>query len=351
MMQVKIADYLIKNDKPPFIIAEVGINHNGELEKAYQMIEVAKNAGADCIKFQTFKADEFVGDPDQTYTYISQGKEITESMLEMFKRYEFKKNDWSLIKKKCDEVGIVFLSTPQNRSDLDILLEIGITAIKVGSDDFTNLPLLKSYAKTGLPMLVSCGMADFAEVYQALETIGSLDEYPTVLFLCTSQYPTPAEDVNLNKLKTLSSAFPDLILGFSDHTQGTLAASVAVGLGARVFEKHFTLDNNLLGPDHWFSADPIELKEWVNSIKTAYKMLGNNIIRPTAAEKEMRMIARRSIVAIKNIQVNEELNLNNIGLKRPGTGLSAKFFDDVIESKALKKISNGSILSWGDFKK
>lgn len=351
MIQVKIADYLIKNDKPPFIIAEVGINHNGELEKAYQMIEVAKNAGADCIKFQTFKADEFVGDPDQTYTYISRGKEITESMLEMFKRYEFKKNDWSLIKKKCDEVGIVFLSTPQNRSDLDILLEIGITAIKVGSDDFTNLPLLKSYAKTGLPMLVSCGMADFAEVYQALETIGSLDGYPTILFLCTSQYPAPAEDVNLNKLKTLSSAFPDLILGFSDHTQGTLAASVAVGLGARVFEKHFTLDNNLPGPDHWFSADPIELKEWVNSIKTAYKMLGNNIIRPTAAEKEMRMIARRSIVAIKNIQVNEELNLNNIGLKRPGTGLSAKFFDDVIESKALKKISNGSILSWGDFKK
>ena len=122
MIQVKTADYLRKNDKPPFIIAEAGINHNGELEKAYQMIEVAKNAGADCIKFQTFKADEFVGDPDQTYTYLSQGKEITESMLEMFKRYEFKKNDWSLIKKKCDEVGIVFLSTPQNRSDLYSLL-------------------------------------------------------------------------------------------------------------------------------------------------------------------------------------------------------------------------------------
>jgi sialic acid synthase SpsE len=350
MIQVKTADYLRKNDKPPFIIAEAGINHNGELEKAYQMIEVAKNAGADCIKFQTFKADEFVGDPDQTYTYLSQGKEITESMLEMFKRYEFKKNDWSLIKKKCDEVGIVFLSTPQNRSDLDILLEIGITAIKVGSDDFTNLPLLKSYAKTGLPMLVSCGMADFAEVYQALETIGSLDEYPTVLFLCTSQYPTPAEDVNLNKLKTLSSAFPGLILGFSDHTQGTLAASVAVGLGARVFEKHFTLDNNLPGPDHWFSANPEGLKDWINAIRISYTMLGSAKIKPTEKENNMKILARRSVVALIDIQSEEIFTTQNIGLRRPGNGLPPSLYLNILGLKATKKISRGSLLKLGDLK-
>jgi len=145
MSVVTIGDFKIGEDFPPFIVAEAGINHNGELEKAYEMIEVAKSAGADAVKFQTFKAEEFVGSPKQTYSYKSQGKEITESMLEMFKRYEFSRDEWFKIKKKCEEVGIMFLSTPQNRSDLDLLLEVGISAIKVGSDDFTNLPLLKSY--------------------------------------------------------------------------------------------------------------------------------------------------------------------------------------------------------------
>lgn len=350
MSVVTIGDFKIGEDFPPFIVAEAGINHNGKLEKAYKMIEVAKSSGADAVKFQTFKAEEFVGDPKQTYSYTSQGKEVTESMLKMFKRYEFSRDEWFKIKKKCKETGIMFLSTPQNRSDLDLLLEVGIPAIKVGSDDFTNLPLLKSYVDTNLPMIISSGMSDLVEVYQALEVVGAMDGYPTILLLCTSQYPTPPGDVNLLKLKTLANSFPMVVTGFSDHTQDALASSLAVAMGASFFEKHFTLDHNLPGPDHWFSEDPEGLKEWIGSIRTAYTMMGSAIVRPTKAEEIMKILARRSIVAIRDISPGETLTVSNIGLKRPGDGLPPSLFDQVIGSKVITKIYKGSRLRFGDFK-
>lgn len=333
----------------PFIIAETGINHNGELEKAYAIIKIAQKAGVDAVKFQTFKAEEFVGDPAMTFTYMSQGKEITESMLEMFRRYEFKREDWFLIKKRCEEEGILFLSTPQNRSDLELLLEVGISAIKVGSDDFTNTPLLKSYASTGLPMILSCGMADMAEVYRALESVGTLDGHPTVLMLCTSEYPTPPEDVNLLKLRTLRSAFPMIIPGFSDHTQGPLASSLAVAMGAEVFEKHLTLDHNLPGPDHWFSENPVGLSEWAASIRSSWRMMGSGIIRPTIKEREMRLLARRSVTAVTDLEPGAILTEKNTGLMRSGAGLPPSVYEGLLGCKAIKKITKNSSLKWGDF--
>jgi N,N'-diacetyllegionaminate synthase len=350
MTTVHIGKNSIGQSYPPFIVAEVGINHNGELANAFEMVEVAKRAGADAVKFQTFRAEEFVGDPEQTYTYKSQGKEITESMLEMFKRYEFSKDEWFDIKKKCDQADIMFLSTPQNRSDLDLLLEIGIPAIKVGSDDFTNLSLLRDYATSGLPIIVSTGMSDLGEVYQALETLGALDGYPTILLVCTSQYPTPPEDVNLLKLITLTKTFPMVVTGFSDHTMGSMASSLAVAMRACFFEKHFTLDHNLPGPDHWFSEDPVGLKEWVGSIREAYTMMGESIVRATKPEEAMKKIARRSIVAIRDISPGENLTLSNIGLRRPGNGFPPAFLDKVLESKATQKIPMGRCLCFGDFK-
>ena len=349
MITISIGNQKVGKDHQPFIIAEVGINHNGELEKAYKMIEVAKASGANAVKFQTFKAEEFVGDVNQTYTYKSHGREITESAMEMFKRYEFSRDEFFLIKKKCDDTGIMFLSTPQNRSDLDLLLEIGIPAIKVGSDDFTNLPQLKSYASTKLPMIISCGMADLGEVHQSLETIGALDGYPTILLLCTSQYPTPPGDVNLLKLLTLANAFPMVLLGFSDHTQGPLASSLALAMGARVFEKHFTLDHNLQGPDHWFSEDPSGLCEWIESIRESYTILGESIVRPTHSEIEMRVLARRSVSILKDIKKNEKLTNENIGLRRPGNGLPSAYFNKVLGMKSTKKLSKGDLLKLGDF--
>ncbi len=349
-MAIQIANRPLGKGHAPFIVAEVGINHNGELERAFQMIQVAKDAGVDAVKFQTFKADEFCGDAEQTFTYKSQGKEVTESMLEMFRRYEFNRDQWFAVKKRCDEVGIHFLSTPQNRSDLDILLELGVTAVKVGSDDFSNLPLLKSYAVTGLPLILSTGMADLSEVYQALDIIGAMDGYPVVLLVCTSQYPTPPEDVNLLKLRTLSEAFPDVTVGFSDHTQGPLAAAAAVALGACFFEKHFTLNHDLPGPDHWFSENPEGLKAWVQAIRATYKMLGSPLVRPTATERKNRSAYRRSIVALKDIPEGETLSLQNIGLRRPATGLAPILIDQVLGSQAARIIRKGTPLEFKDFR-
>ena len=349
MTKIKLDDHLIGHDCQPFIIAEAGINHNGEIENALKMVDVAKAADADAIKFQTFEASGIVVNSSLTYTYKSQGKEITESMFEMFKRCEFSKTEWIKIKQKCDETEILFLSTPENRSDLDLLLELGIPAIKIGSDDFTNIPLLKDYSSTGLPLIISCGMANLNEIHQTLNAIGSLEKYPTILMFTTSEYPTIPMNVNLLKLKTLAKSFPKIPLGYSDHTQGILASSLAVAFGAKVFEKHFTIDKNLPGPDHWFSADPEGLKNWVDSIRTAATMLGSEEVKATEKEEKTKILARRSIVALSDIKQSESFNQNNIGLRRPGNGLPAIMIEEIFGKKSAKKISKGDLLKIGDF--
>lgn len=346
----QIAGRSIGPNDPPYCIAEVGINHNGDLAIAKQMIEAAKAAGADAVKFQTFKAEEFCGDPNQTFTYQSQGKSVTESMLAMFQRYEFPPETWREIKSHCEAVGITFFSTPQNRSDLDLLMEIGVPAIKVGSDDFTNLPLLRSYVESKLPLILSCGMSDLAEVHQALEAAGWFDGYPVALLLCTSQYPTPPKDVNITKLTTLQQAFPGLLVGFSDHTQGILAVVLAVSRGARIFEKHFTLGKDMPGPDHWFSEEPAGLAEWIENIRTADTILGSPFVRPTKAEQEMRLVARRSVVALRDITLGETLDNTNTGLRRPGGGLAPDMIGNVLGLTATRDVKKGEKLSLGDMR-
>jgi len=344
MNQVQIGNYNISAKNAPFIIAEAGINHNGELKKALEMIMIAKSCGANAIKFQTFKADEFVSDPNQMYTYTSQGKKITESMLEMFKRHEFLKEEWIKIKKKCDEEKIMFLSTPLNKSDLDFLMELDIPAIKLGSGDLTNIPFLKYCSTTRLPIIISCGMATLSEISQALNAIGIQDRYPLILLLTTSEYPTPPENVHLLKMRTLSEEFPKIPLGFSDHTRGQLASSLAVAFGACVFEKHFTLDHDLPGPDHWFSEEPADLQSWVNAIKTAHIMMGNPIVQPTEKEKQNKKDFRKVIVAGQHIKSGEILNSKNIAFKRVegGKGLSPVFYEKIVGKKASKDYLRGA---------
>lgn len=349
--EILIGDRPIGPGHPPFVIAEVGINHNGKIGLAVEMIRVAKAAGADAVKFQTFKASEFVGDPHQQFTYQSQGAQVTESMLAMFERYELPREAWHQLKLECVRHSMVFMSTPQNRSDLELLIEVGVPAVKVGSDDFTNVPLIRSYAETGLPLILSCGMSDLAEVHNALEAAGSLDGYPVALLLCTSQYPTPPQDVNLRKLTTLQAAFPHLVVGFSDHTQGPLASSLAVALGAVIFEKHFTLDRTAAGPDHWFSEDPQGLAQWVASIRGAAVMLGSAQVRPTHAELEMRKVARRSLVALTSISMGEFFTASNVGARRPGHGLSPVLLDQVLGASATRDISAGEVLNLGDVRR
>lgn len=315
------------------------------------MIDAARDIGADAVKFQTFRAEEFCGDPSQLYTYRSQGKDVTEPMLDMFKRYEFLPESWLEIKNYCDATGITFFSTPQNVSDLTLLRRIGVPAIKIGSDDFTNLPLIREYAKAKLPLIMSCGMADLADVHRGLDAAGWFEGREVALLLCTSQYPTPASDANLEKLTTLRHSFPGLVVGFSDHTEGPLAAAVAEALGARMFEKHFTLDKGLPGPDHWFSEEPQGLKQWVQSLKTVHELLGSPYVRPTEAELAMRPIARRSIVALCRIEENEQLSAANVGLRRPGGGLPPDMLQDVIGLRVTRAIERGELLEIGDMTK
>ena len=344
MNTIKIENFDIGTNSSPFVVGEAGINHNGEISKALEMIEVAKKTGLNAIKFQTFKASEFIVDTTQTYTYKSQGKEITESMFEMFERCEFSKEEWHKIKRKCDQEKILFLSTPQNYSDLELLLDLDIKAIKVGSDDLTNLPLLKKFTSTNLPIILSSGMSTLDEVSEALDTVGFFSGYPTILLITTSQYPTPPEDVNLMKFHTLSKKFPDLILGFSDHTIGPIASSLACVLGAVFFEKHFTLDCNLQGPDHWFSANPEQLKIWRDSIITSFEMLGDPTVKPTKHELINKKEFQRIVLAKKIINKGELFTDENLEMKRVsgGNGLSGKMYDKLLGIKATKNFKKGN---------
>ena len=339
----------IGNGAEPFIIAEAGINHNGDINLAKKMILAAKKANVDAVKFQTFYAKDFIQNRDLMYTYKSQGKEITEPIIDMFERSEFTRSQWIEIKKFCDDNEILFLSTPGNVSDLELLMSIGIKAIKVGSDDFVNIPLIRRYAKENVPLLLSCGMATEEEIDLTLKNAGLYDGKEMCLFLCTSQYPTPPEDVNIRKLETLQKKYPDLIVGLSDHTKGSTAAIMAVARGAAIFEKHFTLDQNLPGPDHWFSETPESLEKWVIDVREAYKMLGNPKLEPTKIEMKNRVEYHRSITTACTIEKGEILTENNLCMRRPGDGLPASRWDEVIGKKARRQLKKNIQLKEDDF--
>lgn len=347
MNKIKINNYKhIGENEPCFIIAEAGINHNGDINIAKKMIDVAKECGVDAIKFQTFKAEEFIADKNEIYTYKSQGKEIRESMYEMFKRYEFTKDEWIEIVNYCSEKNIIFFSTPQNPSDLDFLMEIvDLPVIKVGADDLTNLELLTYYASKGKPMIISAGMAYISEIEDAVEVIRKESNNELVILHCVSSYPTEAQEVNLKKMNTIRQAF-EVITGFSDHTIGTTAAVGAVALGAKVIEKHFTLDKYMAGPDHWFSSDIEEIKKLVNDIRYIEKSLGSSQVKPTEKEMEMRKIARRSIVVTKDLNVGDVIEKEKLDYKRPGNGLPPKCAKYFLNKKAKSNIKSGEIITF-----
>ena len=349
MTPFRIGTRDIGPDHPPFVVAEVGINHCGDVGRALDMCSLARECGADAVKFQTFVADEFCSDPEQMFTYRSRGETVTEPMLAMFRHHELPRDAWPRIKAHCERIGIVFFSTPQNPSDLDLLLSVGVPAIKVGSDDFTNLPLLRQYGATGLPLILSSGMSDIGEVHDALTAAGWYEGRMVALLSCTSSYPTPPEDVHLAKISTLRAAFPGLVVGFSDHSEGPLAAALASAAGAAIFEKHFTLDRDLPGPDHWFSEDPASLKYWIEGIHRARILMGDPLVRPTAGEMAMRVLARRSVVALRPVAAGEVLDETAIGLRRPGDGLPPAWFERILGTVARRALNAGEKLALGDF--
>jgi len=307
------------------------------------MIDAAKKSGVDAIKFQTFKAKDFVSNKNEKYTYKSKGKTVKESMLKMFERHEFNEKQWKEIAQYCKSKKIIFFSTPQNVSDLDILMKIGIPAIKVGSDDLINLPLLEEYSKKKLPMIISTGMAHESEIDEAVKTIEKNNKNIAILH-CISSYPTDIEDLNLSKINTLQEKYPKHVIGFSDHSQGGFAAEVSIALGVKIFEKHFTLDNNMEGPDHRFSANPTELKEIVQKIRAVKKSLGEADLKPTKKEEKMRKICHRSIVASIDISKDEKITKDNVTVKRPGTGLPPKYLKKVLGKKVKKDIKKNDLI-------
>lgn len=329
---------MIGDGEPAFVIAEAGINHNGDVDLAIELIDLAAGSGADAVKFQTFHADQFCGDPDLTFTYKSQGREVTEPMREMFRRMELPDHAWKALSDHCATRGITFMTTPQDVADFELVRPLGLPAIKVGSDDLTNSWLLSRYAKSDLPMILSSGMAQASEIADALATVGWPGFREVAVLVCTSVYPAPPETANLGRITTLTSQFPGLTVGFSDHTQGDQAARIARALGAVIFEKHFTLSHDLPGPDHWFSADPDELSSWVSTIRETDTYVGSGVVEPCAAEIPDRTRGRRSITALRDIAAGEVLTELNIGLRRPGGGVDSSRFDDWLGRPAARSI-------------
>lgn len=319
-----------------FIIAEVGINHNGDAEIAKKMIDEAKKAGVDCVKFQTFKAKDLSADPKLKYKGQTQEK--------FFLRYEFSKKQWQNTINYCKKRKMIFSTTCQNPSDLDFILSLtNLPFLKVGSDDLTNLPLLRYYAKKKKPMIISAGMAYESEIRDAVVACRKAGNNNITVLHCVSSYPAKPAEINLAKLRAIREKFR-VAVGFSDHTETNYAAFAATALGANVIEKHFTLDKNMQGSDHKFSADPAQLRDLVLGIRFIEKALGSPEMRPVPNEIKMRKIARRSIVASKDLEKGKKISLLDIELKRPGTGLAPKFLSKVIGKKVKKNVEKGELI-------
>ena len=327
-----------------FIIAEIGVNHNGNINIAKEMIDKAKKAGADCVKFQTFEAEEFVSDPKQTYTYKSQGEEVTESMIEMFKRFQFCKDEWKEIINYCKQKDMVFSSTAQNKSDLDFLLSItDLPFIKVGSDDLTNLEQMKYYASKQKPMIISAGMAYAYEIEDAVRAMREVENEDITVLHCISSYPTDAEEVNLKKIPVIRDAF-GVKVGFSDHTIGSASAVGSVCFGAVVIEKHFTLDNDMAGPDHWFSITPKELKQYIDDIRFIENAIGKAELKPTSKEIEMRKTMQRKIVFSKDFKASDIVTSDSFEYKRSEYGIEPKNVQFLINRKLAVDVKKDDIV-------
>ena len=317
------------------IIAEAGVNHNGDLSLACQLIDVAAEAGADMVKFQTFNADRLVTTSAKKANYQTQTTDAAESQHAMIRRLELTRDMHEALIAHCQSRGIQFFSTGFDTESIDLLVELGLNCFKIPSGEITNPPYLRHVGRYNKPVILSSGMATLGEIEAALgilEQAGTPRKLITVLH-CNTEYPTPMTDVNLRAMLTIRDAF-GVAVGYSDHTSGIEVAIAAVALGATVIEKHFTLDRNLPGPDHKASLEPSELRAMVSAIRNIEQALGDGIKHPSPSEAKNKTIARKSIVATCVIRAGEVFSESNISVKRPGTGLSPMRWDEVLGRKA-----------------
>jgi N,N'-diacetyllegionaminate synthase len=323
--------------KKVFIIAEAGVNHNGSVEIAKQLIEVASIAGADAVKFQTFKAENLVSKNAQKAEYQKQTTDKTESQLEMIKKLELDFDTHKILINYCKEKKIMFLSTPFDNDSIKLLANLGLEIYKIPSGEITNLPYLKNIGKLGKMVILSTGMSNIGEIEKALDILiqeGTDRDNITVLHANT-EYPTPMRDVNLKAMITIGNTF-NVSYGYSDHTLGIEVDIAAVAMGATVIEKHFTLDKEMEGPDHKASLDPEELIKMIECIRNIEVALGTGIKKPSLSETPNIEIARKSIVANCCINKGEILTIDNLATKRPANGISPMKWDEIIGTIAIK---------------
>lgn len=345
MKDVSIGSRMIGEGHSCFIIAEAGINHNGDLETALEMVDAAADAGVDCIKFQTYKAESFCSGRDDQFEYMSQGKVVRESMLELFKRHELSAHDFERLFAHAEERGVIPLSTPCDQPSVDLLEALDVAAYKIGSDDLVYHDLVSYIAGKGKPVIFSTGMGNQAEIDQTLKVVRATGNDDVIMLHCVSVYPTPPDQVNLQKIPALRGQF-DVQVGYSDHSEGTEALVGARALGAVVLEKHFTLDRGMRGPDHWFSSDPVELKLLVDRVRHMETLLGVEALQPTDGEIEMRQLARRSIVAAHDLAIGHVIERTDLAFQRPGTGLPPEEAQHLVGRKLRVAIGEGDQLSW-----
>lgn len=335
------------------IIAEAGVNHNGSLERARQMVLAAKEAGADYVKFQTAVPELVISSIAPKAEYQKQTTGAGESQLDMCRAIHLPLSDYAGLRDLCAEEGIGFMSTPFDLVSIDLLAELGQDYFKVPSGEITNLPYLRRIASKGIPVILSCGMSEIPEIRTAIEILtGESKEYPTestlkrndiILLHCNTEYPTPYADVNLRAMRQLADEL-GVRTGYSDHTQGIEVPIAAAALGACVIEKHFTLDRNLPGPDHKASLEPAELKAMVTAVRHIEQALGSKEKHVSPSEKRNIPIARKSIVASRPIKAGELLTEENITVKRPGNGLSPMLWDKVTGTRAVKDFPYDSLI-------
>ncbi len=335
-----------QNNNKVFIIAEAGVNHNGSLEIAKKLIDVAVNAKADAVKFQTFKAEALVSKNAQKAQYQKENTSSNESQYEMIKKLELSLEDHQELIEYCSEKNIIFLSTPFDLASIDLLVSLGLEIFKIPSGEITNLPYLRYLGKQNKQIILSTGMANLDEVKMAVKILndnGTSKEKITVLHANT-QYPTPMGDVNLNAMVTIGKEL-NLDYGYSDHTLGIEVDIAAVAMGAKVIEKHFTLDKTMDGPDHKASLEPDELSAMVASIRNIELALGDGIKQPTQSETPNMDVARKSIVAAKEIKKGEKLSENNLTVKRPGNGISPMLWDKILGKIATKDYCEDELIN------
>jgi len=338
----------IKKSKCAYIIAEAGVNHNGNIKLGEKLIDEAKKCGADAVKFQTFKASKIAVRSASKAAYQKKLTDPNESQYEMLKRLELKKQDFKHLKNICKKNKITFLSTPYNYRDVDFLCDLGVETIKLASMHLVEIPFLVYVAKKNIPIILSTGMATLGEVDDAINTIINAGNNKIILLQCTTDYPTKPEEANLRVIENLKRLYP-FPVGYSDHTEGNLAACLAVGYGAQLLEKHFTLDREMEGPDHKSSLDPMHFKLFVEQVRLAELLKGETYKKPTESEIINKTMMRRSLVLNKNKKRGEIIRETDIDFMRPADGIPVKELFNVIGRKLIKSRAKWEMLSYDDF--